>query len=73
MPPPRYHSQGCNTLVAIASPRFWVRDRFTKDPCRPPGGLWSTWSVICLQPRSWLSNFFSAADTVALSLYDGDD
>jgi hypothetical protein len=70
VPPPRSHSQGCNTLVAvaIATPRFWVRNRFTRIPVARTEavvrrGLWP------LQPRSSLSNFFSAGDTVAQSLY----
>ncbi|KAM0708803.1 hypothetical protein Q7P35_005456 [Cladosporium inversicolor] len=72
VPPPRSHSQGCNTLVATATPRFWVRNRFTSDPCRSHGGACgSPWigGLWSLQPRSSLSNSFSAGDIVAESLY----
>lgn len=41
VPPPRFHSQGCNALVAIAMPRFWVRDRFTRIPAARTVLLWS--------------------------------
>jgi hypothetical protein len=78
VPPPCSHSQGCNTLVAIR----WIattpkgRDsgsanRFTRIPVARTDACGSPWvcGLSSLQPRSSLSNFFSAGDTVAQSLY----
>ena len=47
VPPPRSHSQGCNTLVAMVDSHAAVLGPrpVHQDPCRSHGGLW--FAVVC--------------------------
>lgn len=68
-PPPRYHSQGCNTLVAVPT-RSHAALLGPRPRPHPP-----SLSVLCPSPtpQQQLSNLWLAWGCAALSLYRSRD